>query len=61
MDARWNQADVGPFLASILKTPAGTIAKALSIRVGDATGTNAGTMCYDTKACAFRGGWVGDF
>lgn len=61
MDARWNQADVGPFLASILKTPAGTIAKALSIRVGDATGTNAGTMCYDTKACAFRGGWVGGF
>ena len=61
VDARWNQTDVGPFLASILKTPTGPIAKALSIRVGEGIGTNAATVCYDTKACVFRGGWVGGF
>lgn len=61
VDARWNQTEVGPFLASILKTPAGSIAKGLSVRVGDATGTNAATVCYDTKAGVFRGGWVGGF
>ena len=60
-DARWNQTDVGPFLASILKTPHGTITKGLSVRVGDGVGTNAATVCYDTKACVFRGGWIGGF
>ena len=61
VDARWNQTDVGPFLASILKTPAGAIAKGLSIRVGEESGTNAAAVCYDTKACVLRGGWVGGF
>lgn len=61
VDARWNQTDVGPFLASNLKTPSGSIAKALSVRVGDSSSATAATVCYDTKACVFRGGWVGGF
>jgi hypothetical protein len=57
-DSRWNQTVVGPFLASNLKTPAGTIAKALSIRVGN---NGEATVCYDTARPAFRGAWTGGF
>src|SRR5829696_8967172 len=44
-DARWNQTDVGPFLASNFQTPGGSIAKGLSIRIGDKA---QAAVCYDT-------------
>ena len=34
-DGRWNEMEIGPFLASVLRTPKGAIAKGLSIKVGD--------------------------
>jgi hypothetical protein len=58
IDGRWNETDVGPFLASVLKTPGGTAAKGLSIRVGD---KQQGTVCYDTKTMSFRAAWTGGF
>ena len=32
-DSRWNQTEVGPFLASSLQSPGGMLTKALSVRV----------------------------
>jgi hypothetical protein len=57
-DARWNQTDVGPFLASNLQTPGGSIAKGLSIRIGD---KGQAAVCYDTGKPTLRGGWTGGF
>ena len=37
--------DVGPFLASNLKTPSGSIAKALSVRVGDSSSATSASVC----------------
>jgi len=58
VDNRWSRTDVGPLLASNLKTPTGNIAKALSIRVG---GTNEGAVVYDTATCTMRAAWTGGF
>jgi hypothetical protein len=44
-DSRWQQMDTGPFLASTLPTPTGTVLKGLSIRVGDEA---QGAVCFDT-------------
>jgi len=57
-DDRWNDADVGPFLASVLKLPQGPVAKGLSVKV-NAEGTAA--VAYDLKSCAMRCGWQGEF
>lgn len=57
-DDRWNKMQIGPFLASVLPTPGGAIAKGLSIKVGD--GQQA-TVGYDTSGCAMRVGWTGGF
>src|SRR5436190_13275596 len=57
-DSRWNQTVVGRFLASNLKTPGGTIAKGLSIRVGN---DGEATVCYDTGKPSLRGAWTGGF
>ncbi len=57
-DSRWNQTEIGPFLASNLQTPGGTIAKGLSIRVGD---KGEAAVCYDTANPSLRGGWMGGF
>lgn len=57
-DSRWNQTDVGPFLASVLQTPGGTIAKGLSIRVGE---NGEAAVCYDTGKPALRAAWTGGF
>ncbi len=57
-DARWNQTMVGPFLASNLQTPGGTVAKALSIRVGN---DGEATVCYDTGKPGLRAAWEGGF
>ncbi len=58
VDNRWQQTDVGSFLASVLPTPTGTIRKGLSIRVG---GVGGGAMAYDTVSGALRVCWSGDF
>ncbi len=58
VDARWQQMDVGTFLASTLPTPAGAVAKGLSIRVGNQGEASVG---YDLAAPAMRGGWTGGF
>ncbi|MCA9267951.1 MAG: hypothetical protein KDA41_05745 [Planctomycetales bacterium] len=57
-DGRWNETDVGPFLASVLSTPSGPIAKGLSIKLDD-----AGSRCaaYDTANCLMRCTWSGGF
>jgi len=57
-DARWNQTDVGPFLASNFQSQGGTIAKGLSIRVGD---NGEAAVCYDTANPALRAAWTGGF
>ncbi len=58
VDGRWNQTDVGPCLASSLKTPAGLVAKALSIRVGN---TGEAAVCYHTGTPSLRASWTGGF
>lgn len=57
-DGRWNETDVGPFLASVLNTPGGNVAKALSIRLG---GRQQASVCYDTKTCALKAAWTNGF
>src|SRR4051794_35190533 len=57
-DARWNQTDVGPFLASTMHMPGGDVAKALSIRVGE---NSDASVCYDTSKPFFRAAWTGGF
>ncbi|MFO0919290.1 MAG: ThuA domain-containing protein [Planctomycetaceae bacterium] len=57
VDNRWNQSDVGPFLASIVPQPGQPpVAKGLSIQVGD-----GGSVCYDTQTMALRSAWTGGF
>lgn len=58
VDNRWQQTDLGPTLASILVTPSGSIAKALSIQVGTPT---AGGVTYDTVTASLRAAWTGGF
>lgn len=58
VDGRWNQTDVGMFLACTIHTPNGVIAKGLSIRVGD---PGNATVCYDTRTGLLRAGWTGGF
>lgn len=58
VDNRWQQTDVGPTLASILATPSGSIAKALSIQVGTPA---AGGVVYDTVTASLRATWTGGF
>jgi type 1 glutamine amidotransferase/glucose/arabinose dehydrogenase len=54
-DARWNAADVGPFMTSALKLPGGTLLRAISVKVGD------GGVVFDPDTCSFRAGWTGGF
>ncbi len=58
IDGRWNETDVGPCLASVIGTPAGTIAKGLSVRVGD---NEEGAVAYDLQTGSFRAAWTGGF
>jgi sugar phosphate isomerase/epimerase len=59
VDNRWQQTDVGPFLASNLRLPDGSvIAKALAIRVGE---HGEGAVVYDTETCTLRAAWTGGF
>jgi sugar phosphate isomerase/epimerase/cytochrome c2 len=59
VDNRWNQTEIGPFLASIVPLPGQKpVAKGLSIKVGD---RGQGTVCYDTESLALRAAWTGGF
>lgn len=57
-DSRWNQSDIGPFLASSLQTPGGMVVKALSVRVGN---SGEASVCYDLGKPSLRAGWTGGF
>jgi type 1 glutamine amidotransferase/glucose/arabinose dehydrogenase len=59
-DDRWKDAEIGPFLASSLPlgSAAGTVAKGLSIRLGE---KQEATVCYDTASMKLRAAWSGDF
>jgi len=58
IDARWNNTDIGNFQASTLPLPGSTVAKALSVRLGN---EGEAAMVYDTAAAVVRGGWTGGF
>ena len=58
VDNRWQKTDVGPFLASSIALPDGTVAKGLSIKVG---AESEGTVAYDTAQGALRAIWRGGF
>lgn len=58
IDSRWNQTDVGQFLASTLQLPSGYVPKGLSVRVGD---YDEAAVCYDTATGTLRAGWTSGF
>lgn len=59
VDNRWNQTDIGPFLASVVPLPnLPPIEKGLSIKVGDA---QEATVCFDTQRLEWRAAWTGGF
>ncbi len=57
-DARWNQADVGPFITSALKVGDQTLLRAISIKVGD---RGEGGVVFDPDTLSLRAGWTGKF
>ena len=57
-DNRWQQTDIGKWLACIVPLPTGPVKKGLSIRVGE---HEEGTICYDTQHCKVRGLWTDGF
>ena len=57
-DSRWQRTDVGPLVSSVLPAPNGTIAKGLSIRIGDRAQAAVG---YDTSEPNLRLAWSGGF
>ncbi|MDF1742791.1 MAG: ThuA domain-containing protein [Gimesia sp.] len=57
-DGRWQQTDIGKWLACSVPLPTGPVKKGLSIRVGE---HEEGTICYDTQHCKVRGIWTGGF
>ncbi len=57
-DNRWQQADVGPFLAGSIATPEGLTLKGIAIRVGD---QDQATVCFDTARLRLSGAWKGGF
>ncbi|HUG37295.1 MAG TPA: ThuA domain-containing protein, partial [Candidatus Limnocylindrales bacterium] len=58
VDARIAAMDYGQFLSSSLETPSGTVAKAISIRLGD---RGEAAVCFDSGARSLVCGWTGGF
>jgi hypothetical protein len=58
VDARWNATDIGSFHSSLVSTPAGIVAKGLSIRLGEHTNAS---VVYDTATASLRAIWTGGF
>jgi mono/diheme cytochrome c family protein len=57
-DNRWQQTDVGPFLAGSIQTSRGLVLKGLAIRVGQ---SQQAAVCYDTARGRLAAAWTGDF
>jgi len=58
-DNRWQETDVGPFLASNLRLSDGSvIAKGLTVKVGN---DGEGAVVYDTETLNLRAAWTGGF
>lgn len=58
VDGRWQESEIGRWLASIVALPNGPVRKGLSIRVDD---DQSATLCYDTQLCGLRAIWTGGF
>ena len=58
VDNRWQQADVGRWLGTLIDLPGGQGRKSLCVRVGD---RQEGTFCFDTLNCRMRAAWTGSF
>ncbi len=63
VDNRWQATDIGPFLASNLRLPDGSvIARALTIRTSYDNGLRVVpdnvAMVFDTQTCSLRGTWT---
>jgi len=59
VDNRWQETEIGPFLASSLKLPSGPpIAKGLSLQVGSKA---LAAVAYDMGSASFRAAWTGKF
>jgi type 1 glutamine amidotransferase/mono/diheme cytochrome c family protein len=59
VDDRWQQTEVGTFLASIIPIDGEMTEKGLTIKVGE--GANAGSVCYDTARGQMRAAWLDGF
>jgi type 1 glutamine amidotransferase len=55
VDARWNRMDVGPFMQSSLRLPAGPVARSVAVRLP------GGGACFDADALGVRAAWTGGF
>ncbi len=58
VDGRWQETEIGRWLASIVGLPNGAVRKGLSIRVG---AEQDAVLCYDTEQCGLRAIWTGGF
>ena len=58
VDARWGQTDLGNFHASVVALPKSSVAKGLSVRLGD---KGEAAVAYDTSSASLRAGWTGGF
>lgn len=58
VDNRWQQTDIGTFLASNLRLPDRVLAKGLTIRVGE---HGEGSVAYDLAIGAWAACWTGGF
>ena len=57
-DPRWSQTDLGNFHASIVALPNSSIAKGLSVRLGE---KGEAAVVYDTASLTLHAGWTGGF
>ncbi len=57
-DSRWQQTDVGPFLAGTIDTGAEQTLKGIAIRVGD---RGQAAVCFDTARMRISAAWTGEF
>lgn len=59
VDNRWQETDIGPFLASNLRlSPQETIAKGLTVKLGE---DHQAAVAYDTATGAVRAFWIDGF
>lgn len=68
VDNRWQQTDIGPFLAYTIPLPEGPVRKGLAIKVGPGWGASGeapavprAVALYDTQHMQLRGVWSGGF